>query len=400
MIAINKLENLEIGYGPGIVQKLCARFLQLSKERNVVPLVRSPRFKRRKVSAENNFTVMGEIRHCNTQTFASSKPTSKSFVNATKNDVTFFDGQKCELPIVPPVVVDHVELNSRWPCYDDVVIPGDVKGNLKAKKIESIREKFEKISLTSSSLPPHKKFNKVSFRRLAASTELPSRQLDHRDIGKIQRDCINFEIDGDKSTIALGDETIKVVMKLSPPSGDNVTVTKFATASIVSSLSEALFFRKEYFLYHRNILRIEASFTMSSFVTSSARVSLPPIVKMLDGKENGEDGLQEVHRLLKKFDAIREQRAKKCIPEDMSDKTGNRCDRGDYDRLMQLQCQIASPVAIYHSHSSSDSDSHLNPRYNEKKECLKEINLSNRLSGKSELTNAQNFHSGESFVQF
>lgn len=54
-------------------------------------------------------------------------------------------------------------------------------------------------------------------------------------------------------------------------------------------------------------------------------------------KENGESSLQEVHRLLKKFDEIREQRAKKCIRTDMKDKRSSRYDRGDYDRLMQLQ---------------------------------------------------------------
>lgn len=56
-------------------------------------------------------------------------------------------------------VIDTVELNGTY-LYHATVIPGDTKANRKAKKIESIREKFEKISATSSSLP-HKKVNQI-----------------------------------------------------------------------------------------------------------------------------------------------------------------------------------------------------------------------------------------------
>lgn len=51
-----------MGYGPGIVQKLCARFLQLSKEPATVPPLRSPRFKRQKITNENSIAVVGGIR--------------------------------------------------------------------------------------------------------------------------------------------------------------------------------------------------------------------------------------------------------------------------------------------------------------------------------------------------
>ncbi|VDM99630.1 unnamed protein product, partial [Onchocerca ochengi] len=58
---------------------------------------------------------------------------------------------------------------------------------------------------------------------------------------------------------------------------------------------------------------------------------------MPDRKQNEDNGLQEVHRLLKKFNTIREQRAKKCIHEDMIAKTDNRHDGLDQDLMMQLQ---------------------------------------------------------------
>lgn len=63
--------------------------------------------------------------------------------------------------VVTLQIVDNVELNDTTYLYHGAVIPGDVKANLRAKKIESIREKFEKISLTSSSLPPHRKVFRI-----------------------------------------------------------------------------------------------------------------------------------------------------------------------------------------------------------------------------------------------
>lgn len=52
-------------------------------------------------------------------------------------------------------MVDTVQLNGTY-LYHATVVPGDMKANRKAKKIESIREKFEKFSAVSSILP-HKK---------------------------------------------------------------------------------------------------------------------------------------------------------------------------------------------------------------------------------------------------
>ncbi|VDO24859.1 unnamed protein product [Onchocerca flexuosa] len=94
-------------------------------------------------------------------------------------------------------------------------------------------------------------------------------------------------------------------------------------------------------------------------------------VKMPDRKQNEDSGLQEVHRLLKKFNTVREQRAKKCIHEDMIAETDN---RHDQDLMMQLQYQYVSRISIPHSHSSSDSGLH--PLYKEKKKCLKNSSLS------------------------
>ncbi|CAG9531446.1 unnamed protein product [Cercopithifilaria johnstoni] len=342
----------EISYGPGIVQKLCARFLQLSKEPNTVPPLRSPRFKRRKSSAENNFTVVSEIRRCNTQTLTRSKPTTnKVLVNATKNDTNSCDGQKCESHIIP-AMVGTVELNGTY-LYHATVIPDDMKANRKAKKIESIREKFEKISATSS-IFPHKKVNKVCFRRgcslLTANTESPSRQPKStkmpEEIRTAQHDE-SFEIERDKSNIqpSVSSDTVRVVVKLSPPD-DNPTVTELSTAPTISSLPNSDHFQEE--MNNDQIERIEKEVNdelspnrSSQFdAISSITIATNTSAKIPDRKQSEQNGLQEVHCLLKKFNAIREQRIKKYVHKDMSDKADNRqwYDMDDHhDLLMQLQ---------------------------------------------------------------
>nr|CDQ08487.1 Bm13592 [Brugia malayi] len=58
---------------------------------------------------------------------------------------------------------------------------------------------------------------------------------------------------------------------------------------------------------------------------------------MADRKQNEEDGLKEIHRLLKKFSTIREQRAKKSLQNDLIAKTNNKFDTKDHNQLTQLQ---------------------------------------------------------------
>ncbi|VBB32705.1 unnamed protein product [Acanthocheilonema viteae] len=346
----------EISYGPGIVQKLCARFLQLSKEPNAVPLLRSPRFKRRKSSAENNFAVISEIRRCNTQTVIPSKPTNNVIPNATKSDMNFCDGEKCELHIVPPVkAADTVELNGTY-LYHATVIPSDMKANRKAKKIESIREKFEKTSATSFILP-HKKPNKAHFRReynlLTVNTESSNRQPEcikmHGELRKAQHDE-SFHIKEDKSEMqpSVLSDTIRVVVKLSP-SNDNLTVTQFSSVPTVSSLQNIDHFEQEEMNNDRRgriekDVNNEIGLNGSSQFGAISRITINTntSVKMSGRKQSEQNGLQEVRRLLKKFNAIREQRAKKSIQNDMSDKTDNRYDTGDHNPLMQLQVALAN----------------------------------------------------------
>uniref|UniRef100_A0A0R3RTP6 DUF4801 domain-containing protein n=1 Tax=Elaeophora elaphi TaxID=1147741 RepID=A0A0R3RTP6_9BILA len=340
----------EITYGPGIVQKLCARFLQLFKEPNTVPPLRSPRFKRRKALAENNFAVISEIRRCNAQTFAPSKPTSEVLLNATKNDVNSYSEQKCELHFAPAEkMVDTVELNGTY-LYRATVVPGDMKANRRAKKVELIREKFEKFSATSSTLP-HKKLNKVRFRRggypFTVNTESTKRSESmrmHGEIRKAQHDE-SFEIERDKGNIqpSVLSDKVRVAMKLTPPD-DNLTVTGLSAAPTVSSLSNIDHFEQEE-MNNDQMKRIEKAVNDEMSIVGSFR--LEPIssstivantsVKMPDGKQSEQNGLQEVHRLLKKFNEIREERAKNCIHKDISAKTNNRCDTGDHDVLVQLQ---------------------------------------------------------------
>lgn len=57
----NRFDFLDIRYGPGIVQKLCAKFIQMSKQAEARPQIRSPRFKRRKLTSDN-IPVVAETR--------------------------------------------------------------------------------------------------------------------------------------------------------------------------------------------------------------------------------------------------------------------------------------------------------------------------------------------------
>uniref|UniRef100_A0A1I8EE98 Uncharacterized protein n=1 Tax=Wuchereria bancrofti TaxID=6293 RepID=A0A1I8EE98_WUCBA len=137
----------EISYGPGVVQKLCARFLQLSKENKILNL-------NAETDEMNN--------HC--------------------------DGQKYKMDFVPAEmkVVDRVKLNGTY-LYHATVIPADTKPNRKAKKIESIREKFEKISATTSTLPS-KKVNKIRFRRDCNVPIVNARKVESVEMqGQIQK---------------------------------------------------------------------------------------------------------------------------------------------------------------------------------------------------------------------
>ncbi|VDM13449.1 unnamed protein product [Wuchereria bancrofti] len=54
-------------------------------------------------------------------------------------------------------------------------------------------------------------------------------------------------------------------------------------------------------------------------------------------KQNEQDGLKEVHRLLKKFSTIREQRAKKDLHKDIITETDNKFDTKDHNQLTQSQ---------------------------------------------------------------
>ncbi|EJW85038.1 hypothetical protein WUBG_04052 [Wuchereria bancrofti] len=118
-------KNLEISYGPGVVQKLCARFLQLSKESNTVPHLRSSCFKRRKASAENNFTVISEIRRC-----TSSKLTNKILnLNAETDEMNnHCDGQKYKMDFVPAEMKVN-KIRFRRDCNVPIV---------NARKVESV----------------------------------------------------------------------------------------------------------------------------------------------------------------------------------------------------------------------------------------------------------------------
>ncbi|VDM14469.1 unnamed protein product, partial [Wuchereria bancrofti] len=204
----------------GVVQKLCARFLQLSKESNTVPHLRSSCFKRRKASAENNFTVISEIRRC-----TSSKLTNKILnLNAETDEMNnHCDGQKYKMDFVPAEmkVVDRVKLNGTY-LYHATVIPADTKPNRKAKKIESIREKFEKISATTSTLPS-KKVNKIRFRRDCNVPIVNARKVESVEMqGQIQK----AQNDGN---------IVRMVVKLAP-SDDNPTITELPTIPTVSCL--------------------------------------------------------------------------------------------------------------------------------------------------------------------
>ncbi|EFO17547.2 hypothetical protein LOAG_10952 [Loa loa] len=336
----------EISYGPGIVQKLCARFAQLSKELNAAPSLRSPRFKRRKSSAENHFTVISEIRRCTV-----SKPTNKLLLNDAKSSMNSCDGQKRELHFVPPMkVVDTAELNGTY-LYHATVIPGDIKANRKAKKIESIREKFEKISATSSTIS-RKKLNKVRFRRGCSlptvNTEFPNGEPElvdaQKQIWKAQHDE-SFEIERNNRDIQLPvlSDTARMVIKLAPPD-DNLTVTELSAVPSVSSLSNFEHFQQEE--ENDQIEKpekevndesgLERSFQFEDI--SSTSIATNSSVKMPAGRQREQVGLQEVHRLLKKFNEIREQRAKKGIHKDMTSKKGNQYDtEEDHDLWMRVQ---------------------------------------------------------------
>ncbi|VDO24862.1 unnamed protein product [Onchocerca flexuosa] len=243
----------EISYGPGVVQKLCARFLQLSKEHNAVSLIRSPRFKRRKSSAENNYTVISEIRRCSTRTLTTSNLKNKVFLNTAKRSLNFGDEQKNELNLVPAVkdfkqhsqqTVDTAELNDTY-LYHAILIPGNTRANRKAKKIESIREKFEKISAISSILP-HEKFNKVRFRRGCSSSGVNNESLNRKselvetqgEIRKVRHDgCFEIEQDKGNMQLPVPTNTVKVLVKSEPSDDGNLTVTDLSAVSSVSSLS-------------------------------------------------------------------------------------------------------------------------------------------------------------------
>ncbi|VDK69812.1 unnamed protein product, partial [Onchocerca ochengi] len=222
-------------------------------EHNVVPLIRSPRFKRRKSSAENNFTVISEIRRCNTRTLTTSNLTNKILLNTAKRSVNFDDGQRNELHLVPAMkdfkqysqqMVNTAKLNDAH-LYHATVIPDNTKANRKAKKIESIREKFEKISAISS-IFPQKKSNKVRFRRGCSLSGINNKSLNRKsesvetqgEIRKARHDE-SFEIEQDKGNMQLpvSTNTVKVLVKLEPSDIDNLTVTELSAASNVSSLS-------------------------------------------------------------------------------------------------------------------------------------------------------------------
>lgn len=58
---------------------------------------------------------------------------------------------------------------------------------------------------------------------------------------------------------------------------------------------------------------------------------------MFDRNQSKQNGLQEVHRLLKKFNAIREERARKYLNKDLNDEVDcNRYDIGDCNPLIQV----------------------------------------------------------------
>ncbi|KAM3727717.1 Chromosomal replication initiator protein DnaA [Dirofilaria immitis] len=412
----------EISYGPGVVQKLCARFLQLSKESNAVSLIRSPCFKRRKSLAEKNFTVISEIRRCNTQTLTTSDLTNNILLNTTEKNMNFCDGQKNELQLVSAMqVTDTAKLNGTY-LYHATVIPANTKANRKAKKIESIREKFEKISITSSVLP-YKKFNKVHFRRECnlsnVNSEFVSKAPElvevQEQIQKAQHDNNeNSEIERNKedTQLSVSTDTVNVLVKLDPSNDDNLIVTKPFTVSCISSLSNLNDFQKQKMKNETRRAEKEIidessvnGITESSFqcqphsiTTNNISIVFNTSDKIPERKQNEDNSLQEVHRLLKKFNTIREQRAKKHIHEDISVKMDdNRYDMIDHDLLMQLQCQYVCQVSIPHSHLSSNSGLH--PLYKAKKESLKNINLNKEMNSLEVMESdfqpiSQNYHPG------
>ncbi|KAM3727718.1 Rootletin [Dirofilaria immitis] len=360
----------EISYGPGVVQKLCARFLQLSKESNAVSLIRSPCFKRRKSLAEKNFTVISEIRRCNTQTLTTSDLTNNILLNTTEKNMNFCDGQKNELQLVSAMQFNKVHF--RRECNLSNVNSEFVS---KAPELVEVQEQIQKA------------------------------QHDNNENSEIERNK-------EDTQLSVSTDTVNVLVKLDPSNDDNLIVTKPFTVSCISSLSNLNDFQKQKMKNETRRAEKEIidessvnGITESSFqcqphsiTTNNISIVFNTSDKIPERKQNEDNSLQEVHRLLKKFNTIREQRAKKHIHEDISVKMDdNRYDMIDHDLLMQLQCQYVCQVSIPHSHLSSNSGLH--PLYKAKKESLKNINLNKEMNSLEVMESdfqpiSQNYHPG------
>ncbi|VDN24213.1 unnamed protein product [Gongylonema pulchrum] len=157
----NCVYEFELTYGPGIVQKLRAHFLELSKEQPaVVAHVRSPRFKRLKIA---------EIRRRNSSSsdkFNDSNNNSQDliasgFTNklAGKDKSRSSSSAYSNIQKVPGVHVGKItsldQPNGIY-IHRAAAIRTVARANRKVKTFDSIREKFETCSNRCSSVP-HKK---------------------------------------------------------------------------------------------------------------------------------------------------------------------------------------------------------------------------------------------------
>uniref|UniRef100_A0A915PED3 Uncharacterized protein n=1 Tax=Setaria digitata TaxID=48799 RepID=A0A915PED3_9BILA len=297
--------------------------------------------------------------------------------------MNFSDENKGDLTVVPTMkLADPVEINSSY-LYHAALISGDKKSNRKARKIESIREKFEKISATSCILPL-KELNKIRSRRNSGlsvvNTESRGRETElvgkakHNEVFEVERNEEDIELAGLKSTIGLSEKLLL--------HDDKLISSKFSSVSGVSSssdieeVSDTTKTDDESGVGPLKEAQFQFEVISSSCATCTASSTASNIsVEMSAKKKSEENGLQEVHRLLKKFTIIREQRAKKRLYQDLTDKTDDHSGTMDNsDLLMQYVFRVPVP----HLYSPSNSNLHL--LYAEKKDRLKKTNLSKGIS--------------------
>ncbi|VDM98718.1 unnamed protein product [Thelazia callipaeda] len=298
---------IDINYGPGIVQKLCARFLQLSKDSYNMPPIRSPRFKRCKSLAENTYAMVKEIRQCNTQMLPSEL--NREQENKQSN-------------LFPATEInDAIELSGTY-LYHATVIPNDTKANRRAKKIESIREIFEKISATTSTLPK-KTYNINRYRR---TFNLPSTANVESHSNVIKCDSNDVQL-----PVLNGEVRISVEFAQRDGNPPIPLIVEELTSEPSPSLPQPSYggICDEDGLFDESHAE---QMEQRSFHSESAKLSIFPAytstklrVKMSKKDESNDgDSWQEVHRLLKKFRAIREERAKQIITQNLCKKDENK----------------------------------------------------------------------------